>query len=452
MPVPRGAGAQAGWLLGAALAAALAGATSSRGSGFSCAPAGARGGCSGHGVCGADGRCACDALYEGERCDIWRAPALQEQLRDVQWENCTHGRRPGGDGGPKNGSSEVMQLCDLHNKTACEAAGAPTVPAPNFTQADCYGRPKEKASNATGFYMSGLCKDYRGIATVIHGMKGAFCARPCATAGALSCSTCKPDCKIANESTGECAFCSGECQTEECGDGKTFPACTAINPCDPQKSKLVCPCTAPNDANGRPVLAKPQCILTGCGCTGTDVQCGSGNRFAGRIDGPQPLCALTCDPDAKVPAGRSNCQEGAVCEPAPGASFSPAGICTFPTDPAGTPHTPGDTKNNTAANASQLPGWTWANYKGSAAAHTCPVPQTPKFACVQSKPNASWGETYCVNVADYQHLFPFPASFGGDSRCFEIDGDLGAGRLRHGQRTLPSLWEGGRTEECIGLF
>lgn len=257
-----------------------------------------------------------------------------------------------------------MQLCKMHNKSICEAAGAPTVPPPNFNTSSCYGKPdnvtgsnnhKGGAGNASGFYNSGLCKDYRGVATVIHGLKGVFCARPCSQAGQLSCDTCKPECQIKNASTGACAYCSGECATEQCGNGKTYPACTKIDPCKPQ-SKLVCDCPVPDDDSGRPVLALPQCILTGCGCTGTAEQCGSGNQYAGRVNGPQPLCALTCDPSAKAPTGRSICPTGMSCEAAPGASFSPAGVCTYPVDRNGpTPYTPGDTPNKTAASACVCP-------------------------------------------------------------------------------------------------
>ena len=149
-----------------------------------------------------------------------------------------------------------MKLCEMGNKSVCEAAGAPTVPPPNETNTDCYERPTiGNWTNNSGFFSSGLCQDYRGVATVMHGLKGAFCARPCALAGQLSCDTCKEACKIKNTTTGECAYCSGECAAEQCGNGKTYPSCTAINPCTPQ-SKMVCPCAVPNDANGKPILAQ----------------------------------------------------------------------------------------------------------------------------------------------------------------------------------------------------
>ena len=82
-----------------------------------------------------------------------------------------------------------------------------------------------------------------------------------------------------NKSSGKCTYCSGECASEQCGNGKTYPACTKINPCKPA-SKLVCACPTPDDVYGNPVLAKPQCILTGCGCTGSVEECGSGNQYA----------------------------------------------------------------------------------------------------------------------------------------------------------------------------
>ena len=43
-----------------------------------------------------------------------------------------HGRAGGG-----NGSAAVMKLCEMHNKTVCEAAGAPTVPPPDFNTSSC---------------------------------------------------------------------------------------------------------------------------------------------------------------------------------------------------------------------------------------------------------------------------------------------------------------------------
>ena len=174
--------------------------------------------CTGHGACSDDrASCHCDAEFHGARCDVWRAPVAADDLRllrGVEWENCTHGRAAGG-----NGSAAVMKLCEMHNKTVCEAAGAPTVPPPDFNTSSCYGKPDAApgsnnhnggAGNASGFYNSGLCKDYRGVATVIHGLQGVFCARPCAQAGQLSCDACRPECKITNASTGECAYCSGE--------------------------------------------------------------------------------------------------------------------------------------------------------------------------------------------------------------------------------------------------
>ena len=69
----------------------------------------------------------------------------------------------------------------------------------DFNTSSCYGKPDAApgsnnhhggAGNAPGFYNSGLCKDYRGVATVIRGLKGVVCARPCAQAGQLSCDAC----------------------------------------------------------------------------------------------------------------------------------------------------------------------------------------------------------------------------------------------------------------------
>jgi hypothetical protein len=55
--------------------------------------------------------------------------------------------------------------------------------------------------------------------------------------------------------------------------------------------------------------------------------------FCERGGGPAEgrLCALTCDPDAVVLEGQSNCQPGASCQRVPDADFSPPGICTFTT-------------------------------------------------------------------------------------------------------------------------
>ena len=81
------------------------------------------GGCSGNGQCGADGRCACRPGYDGERCDVWRAPQAASGLDGVRWHNCTHGLS-------ENGSA--VKHCDESDKRLCLQAGAPTVPPPNW--------------------------------------------------------------------------------------------------------------------------------------------------------------------------------------------------------------------------------------------------------------------------------------------------------------------------------
>lgn len=264
--------------------------------------------CSGHGACNPRSRrpgvgCRCDASYHGDRCDVWRAPPRPDLLllQDVDWENCTHGWRPGG-----NGSDSVMlQLCETLNKTVCEAAGAPTVPPPNFTSADCYQKPQTgppptvvvpssqravsapcaaalmadcdvaksqglsqcvqcvgtNAADLTSHNCSStdqesycaspgpnhgspICPDFKGIPTVLHGVKGSFCARPCVTKQSASCEDCpwrahtqfppqhvswivaerllcgySPPgdgacpCQV-KDKNGTCLFCSGECKAE----------------------------------------------------------------------------------------------------------------------------------------------------------------------------------------------------------------------------------------------
>lgn len=191
--------------------------------------------CSGHGDCshpaaledGTARTCVCDRFYEGERCDVWRAPQTPPPgFVGVRWLNCTHGQ-------PANGTV-INQHCDMLNKSICEAAGAPTVPPPAW-QGVCYQAPRTPPPGAKS---PSVCSDYRGIGVVIHGVKGAFCARPCATADELTCDNCPchPEggnpcpCKIMNKSTGKCAYCAGECKHEH-GSGVPEPSSSA--PCSP---------------------------------------------------------------------------------------------------------------------------------------------------------------------------------------------------------------------------
>jgi len=309
--------------------------------------------CSGHGDCAPQRRlqgrwaCSCDPGYEGERCDIWRAPSrdlaeLPPALRDVRWHNCTHGVE-------RNGT--LVQHCvPGGDESLCQAAGAPTVPAPNW-DGICYRpptMPNAQDDMVCNFGQPGPGVD--SVAIVIHGVKGSFCAPPCQGKESASCTGCPAPCMINDTTSGKCRWCAthpaahpGICKVPFCGgktdhypDAKRINGSTACSPCSGDEAKMVCPCPVPPDENGKPILATPQCVLTDCG-----------DEMGYDMDPGGPLCALTCDPNAKVPAGRSNCQPGAVCEPVPNAAFSPAGLCTFPntteslpTSRATTPATP----------------------------------------------------------------------------------------------------------------
>ena len=194
--------------------------------------------CSGHGDCssssaaGAPRRCVCDRFYEGHRCDVWRS-SFAGDMKGLQWVNCTHARTPGA--ADSLSLAAPMQLCSMNNKSICEAAGAPTVPPPNFTGV-CYQAPQMPLPGAQ---IPSVCSDYRGVGVVIHGVKGVFCARPCATEDALSCDTCPchPEngnpcpCKIMNKTDPtQCLYCSGECKAEH---GNPQPRIPSSAPCSP---------------------------------------------------------------------------------------------------------------------------------------------------------------------------------------------------------------------------
>eukprot|EP01047_Picozoa_sp_COSAG01_P048405 COSAG01_NODE_4714_length_4796_cov_6.907813_2_plen_250_part_00 len=162
-------------------------------------------GCSGHGTCVSAGRaCACDPGYEGERCDVWRgvAPAV---LAGVRWINCTHGHEAGGRGvgsGQNGAPITARQFCDMRNKSVCEAAGAPTVPPPGWDEI-CYVKPVKPKSPQAGSNCP--LKGFEGVAVVVKGVGGSFCARPCMTAEESSCVGCPDDaCQVKNQSTGKC--------------------------------------------------------------------------------------------------------------------------------------------------------------------------------------------------------------------------------------------------------
>eukprot|EP01050_Picozoa_sp_SAG11_P014512 SAG11_NODE_1797_length_4246_cov_2.922354_6_plen_365_part_00 len=335
--------------------------------------------------------CTCDVPYEGQRCDVWRAPAAT-QLQGVEWLNCTHGRR----------NSTVMHLCKLGETGACEAAGAPTVPPPNWDGV-CYRPPTAPNTNADdlvcNFGQPGAGVD--SIPTVIHGLKGAFCGPPCLPREAASCEDCPETCQIKNKTTRKCSWCDGHthagppgtCKMPRCGGKNDHSASCA--PCNGSVAEPVCPCPAPPG-----ILAKPQCVLKGCGNL---PWVASGQGLSA---GERSICALTCDPDAKVPTGLTNCQSGAVCERVPGASFSPAGICTFPLsvypgDNKTAPmYIPGD--NASAAGIPQPSPWLWADYEGNTNPKCAPPP--PRYACVK---DGNSDESFCVNVNNGSSPWPY---------------------------------------------
>ena len=45
----------------------------------------------------------------------------------------------------------------------------------------------------------------------------------------------------------------------------------------------------------------------------------------------------------------------------PGATFSPAGVCTFPKDETIPEYLPGVSDNKSVAKLPQLPGWAWGD-------------------------------------------------------------------------------------------
>ena len=106
----------------------------------------ADGGCSRHGDCVGGSSCACDSGYEGDMCDIWRAPPRPE-LKGVDWANCTHGYIAGN-------KSALVQHCDMLNKSVCEAAGAPTVPQ------TCANEDMFLICDYTGCYSKPFCEGF----------------------------------------------------------------------------------------------------------------------------------------------------------------------------------------------------------------------------------------------------------------------------------------------------
>ena len=338
-------------------------------------------GCSSHGECHSTGTaCLCDPGYEGERCDVWRAALSSPSLlTDVEWLNCTHGR-------PAGNRSAVVQLCTLDEKGVCEAAGAPTVPPPDWDGV-CFDKPTKPRS-----YGKSVCQpDIEGIATVVKGLSGSFCAMPCMTKSQASCEGCPDDgCQVKNDTTGQCVRCASSCK-----DQPEFHSA----PCD-AREEMVCPCGGGTDAAGQPLLARPQCVATDCGPYPNDLQ-------------RRPLCALTCDPDAAVPPGRHNCQPGATCERVPNASFTPAGICTWPMDNTIAPYVPG--VPSPSEPAVQKPGWSWSAAHGAQGLNACPTIQVPRYSCVA---NSSTSKAYCVPLGNSTHYFTYPTMGAeGDPPC-----------------------------------
>jgi hypothetical protein len=336
-------------------------------------------GCSGHGECNASSACLCDPGYDGERCDVWRAPVSPSLLANVDWLNCTHGR-PAGNG------STVVQLCTLDEKGVCEAAGAPTVPPPDWDGV-CFDKPTKPRS-----YGKSVCQpDIEGIATVVKGLSGSFCAMPCITKSQASCEGCPDDgCQVKNATTGQCVRCASSCK-----DQPEFHSA----PCD-AREEMVCPCGGGTDAAGQPLLARPQCVVTDCGPYPNDLQ-------------RRPLCALTCDPDAAVPPGRHKCQPGATCERVPNASFTPAGICTWPMDNTIAPYVPGVPSSSEPK--AQMEGWSWGAAHGATGSNTCPAIHVPRYSCVA---NSSTSKAYCVPLGNSTHYFTYPTMGAeGDPPC-----------------------------------
>jgi hypothetical protein len=100
--------------------------------------------CSRHGDCVAH-TCVCEPGYEGDMCDVWRAPPRPE-LQGIEWANCTHGYIAG--------NKSLVQHCDMHNKSVCEAAGAPTVPE------TCANQDMFLICDYTGCYSKPFCEGF----------------------------------------------------------------------------------------------------------------------------------------------------------------------------------------------------------------------------------------------------------------------------------------------------
>jgi hypothetical protein len=299
--------------------------------------------CSGHGDC-TESRCLCDAGYEGECCDTWRQQVSTTDaatgglsagdLHSVVWHNCTHGVL-------RNGT--LVQHCDAGDELLCQAAGAPTVPPPDWDGV-CYRAPQKPNANDHEVCNVGQPgpDSWDNFATVVHGIAGSFCASTCQPRESTNCTGCPGACQINDTKTGKCKWCSphfegphderssagrqlqvcchpqshsepmrsdvlalqivgpsySDCKVPSC-DGSTSNKCS---PCDgnDHQHELICPCGVPTDTSGQPILATPQCVLSSCGDFGVWPPL---YRHLG-------MCTLTCDPDLKVPAGRRNCQVG----------------------------------------------------------------------------------------------------------------------------------------------
>ena len=212
-------------------------------------------GCSRHGECVA-GTCLCDAYYEGETCDIWRAPPRPKLLQGIEWVNCTHGRR--------NKSAAVVEHCGMRNKTVCEAAGAPTVPQ------TCANEDMFLICDYTGCYSKPFCEGFTPPGTTPPGRNPqpyhCFCpngpkeqtttSRPITIPG-IPGTICAPPC----DSSGKC------CESYQRDHRFQTPL---------------------------PILAKPQCVVA--------------DASASPPDDPEAkcrgsMCVLTCDPTTNLRCG-----------------------------------------------------------------------------------------------------------------------------------------------------
>eukprot|EP01050_Picozoa_sp_SAG11_P004072 SAG11_NODE_250_length_11615_cov_25.090917_6_plen_529_part_00 len=307
----------------------------------------------------------------------------------------------------------VLQRCHESSKSRCLAAGAPTVPDPQV-DGECYIKPQLPLPNIC----EGVGDGRSGVATVIHGLDGAFCARECVPKSDISCDNCpeKPACHVKNHTTGKCDWCNPQCEDKKYAKGPNR-VCQA-------DQDLVCPCAPPLDDHGQPVLGHQQCVITSCDnrLVTTSDRTPSYGIVSESVRVYRPLCALTCDPSAALIPGRSKCMKSQVCRPVTDAAFSPAGICLYPkSELPETPFISG--QNSSKANMTQLPGWNWADYRSNDQPSTsrCPRPKRA-FSCVANDRNASDGKHappagFCTYVTNTTTIFRYNVLYDDDPRC-----------------------------------